>query len=145
MSSGAAVIGLTYDGTDIQQADYGIFLEIVRGLNEPPQVRGIDTVVPGLPGRVPRNRVVDVLTLELRGFVTGDGRAAFRANAATVRALFYPTNDPAVLVATLEDGSTATITARALPTQLWGQVVPEFATVSIELESVDPDWEFETS
>lgn len=146
MSNPAAVIALTYAGTDVQQNPIGIFLEIARGLNEVAEVRGSDTVVPGLAGRVSRNRVADRRTIELRGLVAGSGateaaqRSSFRTLVNTVRTLFSPTAAPANLVATLENGTTGTIAARTLPTLLWDQLGPSVARVSIELESVAPDW-----
>jgi hypothetical protein len=147
VTNAVAVIGLTYDGTDVQQSGFGIFLEIVRGLNETPEVRGTDTVVPGRAGRIARNRVADRLPIELRGIVMGNGaneaaqRADFRTNVLALRALFSSSRVPANLVATLEDGSTATISARPLPGMLWDeQVASLFANVSVELESVDPEW-----
>jgi hypothetical protein len=142
-----AVIGLTYDGTDVQANPMGVFLELVHGLNETGRVRGLDTIVPALGGRVIRNRVADGFTVELRGYVSGTGvdeeaqRANFRFLVNTLRALFDPTRDPADLVATLEDGSTATCSARPLPTMVWGdQIVPSMAVLSVELESGDEDW-----
>lgn len=146
MTSSVAVIALTVNGTDVQQDPMGIFLELVRGLNEPPRVRGVDTIVPGLAGRIARNRVSDGFTLELRGFVAGNGddeaeqRADFRVLVNAFRALFDPTADPVEVVATLEDGSTATCTARALPTAVWDQVMPALARASVEMESLDADW-----
>jgi hypothetical protein len=145
VTSPVAVIGLTYRGTDLQSADLDIFFEIVRGLAEPPSVRGEDWIVPARAGRLPTNRVADVLRIELRGHVRGSGvdedaqRADFAANRATVRALFSPTLDPGPLVATLEDGSVQNVDARTLDT-IWNQVQPSFAFVSVQLESVDPDW-----
>ena len=231
MSNAVAVIGLTFSGTDLQTSDFGIFLEIVRGLNDSPAVRGVDLIVPSRAGRVVRNRVGDVLTIGLHGYVMGNGdaatapetgggvnttlaadaaagatsivlasatgiadgiflrigdtgeteirvvdaswtsgttipltaplvrahdsgdvvrqvdnagssgdRATFRTNVKVLRALFDPTAEPANLVAALEDGTTATIAARALPTSLWTQHTPDVAEVDYELESVDPDW-----
>ena len=148
MASDVAVVALTYRGTDIQNIPGGIFLEIVEGLNEPPSVRGSDWTVPGAPGRQFRSRVADVRTIELRGYVSGEGvgeaadRSDFATLRETMRALFDPTLDPGVLAATLENGAAATINARSLPTQVWDQVVPAMFRVSIELESVDPDWDF---
>jgi len=144
MSNAVAVIGLTYGGTDVQQNPIGIFLEIIHGLNEVPSVRGVDTVVPGLAGRIARNRVTDVLTLELQGMVAGNGsdeatqREDFRDLVTTLRALFDPTVT-ATLVATPEDGGTWTIAARTLNI-IWNQIVPSLAMVNIQLESVAPDW-----
>lgn len=150
MSSDAAVIGLTYRGMDIQNTD-GIFLEIIRGIGEVPEVRGVDLVVPALAGRVVRNRVADRLSIILEGFVRGVGggsgsthdedsdRSDFATNRAAFRALFDPTLDPGDLVATLEDGSYQHIAARTL-NHVWDPQVPSFANVNVELESVDPDW-----
>ena len=145
MTTAVAVIGLTFGGTDIQESDFGVFLELVRGLNERPTPRGVDLIVPSRAGRIVRNRVGDALTIELRGYVMGAGsteglqRIDFRTNAKAVRALFDPSAEPANLVATLEDSTTATIAARTL-NSVWDQTDPWTAAVSIELESVDPDW-----
>ena len=140
-----AVIGLTYGGTDIQDLD-GIYMEIIRGLAERPSVRGSDTVVPGLAGRIRRSRVNDLLTIELRGWVRGSGadeseqRSDFATNRLNFRTIFNPTLGDQDLVATLEDGTTATISAQASDRTIWNQVVPSFAEVSVELDSIDPDW-----
>jgi len=141
-----ATIAVTFGGTDVQAADFGVFLEIVKGLNESPEVRGSDLVVPGLPGRVPRNRVGDRLAIELLGMVSGSGAtralllADFRANVRAVQALFAPTAAPAVLAAALEDGTTATILARPL-NLVWRDVAPGIAVVSVEMESAgSPYW-----
>lgn len=139
------VSDLTYADTDLQDLD-GIFLEIVRGLAERPSVRGSDTVVPGRAGRIRRNRVNDTLQIELRGWVCGSGvgeaaqRADFVANRTAFRTLFDPTAGDRTLSATLEDGSTATISAAAMEGIIWNQIVPTYAEVSVKLESVDPDW-----
>ena len=144
MSSAVAVIGLTYRGTDIQVLE-GIFLEIVRGLGDVPAVRGVDIVVPARAGRIVRNRVGDYLSIELLGIVGGSGadeaaqRSDFADRRAAMRALFDPTLAPGALVATLENATTATIAARSLNI-VWDQVVPTLARVSVEMESVDPDW-----
>lgn len=141
MSNAVATVGLTFDATDIQEAGFGIFLEIVRGLNETPAVRGVDYVVPSSDGRHVRNRVADVLAIELRGIVSGATAAAFRTKSLAVRALFDPEAEPADLVATLEGSGTATIAARTV-NSVWDQITPDLAAVSIELESVAPDWAF---
>lgn len=147
MSNGAAVIGLTFESVDLQRADFSVFLEVKRGLNELPEVRGKDTTVPGLTGRYFRNRVADRRELELVGYVSGysasPGESAerrdFRHRVEELRALFDPTADPGTLAALLEDGDTATIAAR--PTSVvWKQVAPSLASVSVQLESVDPEW-----
>lgn len=142
----AAVIGLTFDGVDLQRSDFSLFLEVVKGVNEGPRVRGVDTVVPGLGGRIARNRISDGFVVGLQGYVSGVGtgedqqRKRFADRRAEIRALFDPTADPANLVATLEDGTTLTCAARTLPSMLWDQIVPSMARLSLELESLDADW-----
>lgn len=148
MSSPVATIGLTYDSTGLQHADLGLFLQIVEGLNTTPDVRGRDVVVPGLAGRIPRNRIADVLRIELRGFVRGDGMtgaaqmADFRDKVQALQVLFDPTRDPANIVADLENGELATIAARPLPGLIINdQALPSlFGLVSVVLESVAPTW-----
>lgn len=148
MTSPVGIIGLTYDGSDLQLSDLQVFLQIVRGLNEPPTVRGSDYVVPALAGRIEANRVNDVVSIVLEGIVRADpaqtttsaARASFRNRVQSVRTLFRPDRARAPLVATLEDGTIWTISARPLPGIVWSEPVPsELANVSIELEGYD-DW-----
>lgn len=147
MANAAAVIGLTYDSVDLQRSDFSVFLELKKGLNELPEVRGKDTVVPGLTGRYYRNRVADRRELELVGYVSGydatpsetADRRDFRHRVEELRALFDPTADPATLAAALEDGGSATIEAR-VTSVVWNQVAPSLASVSVQMESVDPEW-----
>ncbi len=150
MTSTAAVIGLTFRGTDIQDID-GIFLEIVRGLIESLEARGTDLVIPSRAGQTVRNRVGHRLGIELRGWIRGvgatdedDDRADFAANRAIFRTLFDTTLAPGSLVATLEDASTQSISARTLNV-ISDPMVPTWVNVSIEMESVDPDWTIGTS
>lgn len=148
MTSAAAVVGLTYRGTDIQDTD-GIFLEIYRGLVEPVEVRGVDLIVPSRAGQIVRNRVGHRKSIGLRGWIRGvdttnpidesGDRSDFATNRAAFNTLFDTTLDPGALVATLEDGSSKTIDARTLNV-IPDEVVPTFVRVDIELESVDPDW-----
>lgn len=148
MTSPVAIIGLTYDGVDVQEEDLDIFFEVTRGLNEAPEVRGVDTVVPSRAGRVPRARQDDVLRVVLKGHVRGSGaddaaqKEDYRANADTVRALFSPNREPADLVALAEDGSTRTLICRPIGSPMWNERVASlYADVSVELEAVDPpDW-----
>jgi hypothetical protein len=148
MTSPIATIALTFDGIDLQRSDLQVFLEIVHGLNETPSVRGTDTIVPGLAGRIEGNRVNDVLPITLEGLVRADPTttttsaaiASFRDNMQSIRTLFASNRARANLVATLEDGTTATISARPLPGIIANDTVKsEFANVSIELEG-SGDW-----
>lgn len=147
MSNPYGIIGLTYDGTDLQNADFTIYLTIKTGLNELPSVRGEDTIVPSLAGRIEMNRVNDIIPLVLEGQVTGDPsddqdtqRAQFRTNMRLVRSLFTSNRERADLVATLEDGSTATISARPMNIGVPTELASVYAALSIELEGYD-DWD----
>jgi hypothetical protein len=147
VTSPVAVVTLTYDAEDIQRADLGVFLRIVHGLNEPPSVRGTDSIVPALGGRVEGLRKNDVVAIELDGIVQADGdltdpddqKASFRANADYVRDLFRTDRARAQLTALTEDGSLKFINARPL-NAIWTVVIPGYvATVNIALEGYD-DW-----
>lgn len=120
---------------------------LVRGLDDPPEVRGADTTIPGTAGRTPRNRVRDRRTIEIQGWVRGTGATDalraddFRDAMEELRALFSPTRAAATLIVGLEDGTrTATITARPLPTAIIGYKPVPAASVSYELEAVGADW-----
>ena len=149
MSNPWAVIGLTYDGEDIQLADFSIYLWVQNGLNEVPTVRGVDTVVPGKPGRSARNRENDVLPIVLSGSVMSDptetdqdaARATFRNRMLLIRSLFASNRLPADLVAELENGDTATISARPMNILVPQQIEGVYASLSIELEGLD-DWTY---
>jgi hypothetical protein len=131
------MIGLVYAGgaTDIQAPDFGIFLEIVQGLSEPPSTRGVDTVTPGRPGRVAGSRVADRLQIRLEGVVIADDEAAFRTSMMALRRLFHPTRMPAPLTATLEDGGVVSVMAR--PVRIEARATSrQSAEVSVELEGL---------
>lgn len=146
MSHWAAVVGLTYSGTDIQNID-GLFLEITQGLNDAPTVRGIDVTVPGRDGQIVRPRRFHERRLLLAGFVRGSGaddatqRIYYRANVRNMLTLFDATALPADLVASLEDGSTATISARTADVAAPPLIEGLFANVSIELLALS-DWDY---
>lgn len=148
MTSPAAVVGVTYAGTDLQLSDLSIFLEIKSGLDETPSVRGSDVVVPALAGRITGNRINDVLVVTLEGWVRADptttttatARTSCQAKRETVRALFASNRARANLVATMPSGQIRTISARPLPGMIWNEVVAgEFYRVSVELEGYG-DW-----
>lgn len=72
MANPAASIPLTFGGTDLQQNPIGIFLQL-KNPNDGPSVRGSDTTVPGLTGRIARSRIGDRWTIDLEGLVAGTG------------------------------------------------------------------------
>jgi hypothetical protein len=146
MASGAfALTELTYRGTSLMRSNLTVLLRIVRGIGEVMEVRGQDTIVANATGRVPRDRKKDRLVIELKGYVMGTGadEAAQRASLVDLRAelrtLFDPTLAPGALVATLEDGTTQSIDARAINILYGDDDTPTLREVSVELEAVE-DW-----
>lgn len=150
MADLAAIHDLTYDGSALQTfADDsgGLHIEITRGLNESPAVRGEDDVVASRAGRSSYPRLADILPLEGDGFLLGVGadaatqQASFRTQMAALRALLAAGKlTPKVLAGTLEDGSTATINARVVDYEVTEQVASIAAELKVAWESVDPDW-----
>lgn len=143
MTTTAATIGLTYDGTDIQDLD-GLFLEITQGLDDSPtSVRGVDVTVPGADGQTARPRRFHERRIVLAGFVRGSGfdtedrQADYRANVRDMLVLFETGGGaaytPADLVVTLEDGSTQTVQARTLSVITVPVIPSEYSSVSVEL------------
>lgn len=140
---------LVANGVDLTRSDGRILGRVTRGLIESPDVRGRDTVVPALAGRVPRNRIADRLVIEWTGHVMGAGddeqeqREDFRDLIDSIRALMDPTSDPYELVVTMEDSSTRTITARPTPNGIvpGDDDIPSYRLLSLQWESVDAaDW-----
>jgi hypothetical protein len=150
MTTAAAAIGLTYKAIDIQAPDFSIFLEITQGLDDSPDVRGVDVTVPAADEQTARPRRFHQRKILLAGHVMGNGsdqataRANYRLSRQVLSALFDATAAPGDLVATLEDGSTATIPCRTLPGGLAAiEVIPsEYARLSIELLAIE-DWTIE--
>lgn len=138
---------LVADSVDLTRSDGRILGRVVRGLNEIPEVRGKDTIIPSKPGRTPRNRKLDRLMVEWEGMVMGAGadedaqREDFRDLVDDIRALMDPTSDPYELVVTVEDGTTRSITARPVNV-VWGpDDIPSYRTASLQWEAIDAaDW-----
>jgi hypothetical protein len=147
VSTDVATVGLFYDSEDLQRADLGVFCRIVKGLNEPPTVRGTDSIVPALAGRIEGLRINDVLPIELECWVQPDAdettsagqMSSFRTNQKDLRALFAPNRQRATLLAVLEDGTFMSIQARPLNV-IWNELIPSVvASASVALEGYD-DW-----
>lgn len=145
LTAGGYVAG-AYRSAALVHASLDWVLWITRGLNDAPQVRGKDVVVPAAAGRLVRNRVADLLIIELQGYVLGHGVtvadtvANFRASVEALRAVFDPTLVPSTLSLVLEDGGTATIAARTVDATMPEVVPGHVAEVRVQLESVDPNW-----
>jgi len=147
MTNPWAVIPFTFDGSSLQTDDFTIYFWIVSGLFEVPQVRGEDTVVPALAGRVEGNRVNDVLTIVLEGQITAsplltdldDTRSDWWDNVAAIRTLFASDRERADLVAQLPNGTTATISAHPMNIVKLEEIPGEYVKLNVELEGFD-DW-----
>ncbi len=148
MSNPYGIVGLTYDGEDLQLPDFTLFLTIIKGLNETPAQRGEDIVIPRRAGRTEGNRINDILSIVLAGQATGGpttddrptNQSEYRTMMLYVRTLFRSNRERAALVALLENGSTATIQARPMNILVPDEVPGAYASLNIELEGYD-DWE----
>lgn len=146
---------LAADGHDLRRVNGSVYFWIVNGwLDTSAEVRGQDSVVPGLEGRVVRNRQKDRRVVEIRGQIDGShvtptgADAAFLALLQELQPLLFDRSaDPWPLVAAdgykgLGVGETATISVRTI------NIVPDATQLSwrriysIELECVasPPDW-----
>jgi hypothetical protein len=136
----------SYAGTALETASLSLYLEVTYGLNEQPDVRGKDSVVPHLAGQIPRNRMAHDRRILLTGWVAGDGatdalaKASFQDTFDTLSVLFASDRDVANLVVTAPDATTRTISARPLNIVVKEIVPSQFAEVTVELLSVAPHW-----
>lgn len=146
MTNATAVIALTYRGTDIQEAfsdSAWMYLEIVKGWNEPASVRGTDLIVPSLAGRLVGTRVKDIVSVQLEGLVVGATGATavstYLAKVVTFRALFDPTLTGSI-VATPTGAAAKTLTNCRTMSVAWDPISAYAARVNVLLESTSPDW-----
>ena len=142
-------MGMTYRATDVQTAN--IFLDLIRGYGEPPDVRGEDDVVPGAAGREEGDWEADRLRILLEGWVKGTGatlvaqQQSWRTSTDALMALMNRAASPGALVITapyygLAAGS-KTIQARCVnvvPGPI--QAAMTFQRWSFELVAIDPEW-----
>lgn len=144
MTNAVAVIGLAWDDFELQRADLDIHFEITEGMDELPNTRGSDQVIPFRTGLLPSARMAHNRPVVAVGWVTGpptaSAKTAYRAYVDSLKARLDPTKGPRLLVATLEDGSKRWI--RAVPRNLIGGpgMGSDFRPFSIEWEALDPYW-----
>lgn len=146
---------LTGGGINLRRSDNSVFFWIARGwLDEPAEVRGEDTTVPGLEGQIVRDRKRHKRTIELRGQIRGTGAseqmaaAAHLALAVELEPIFFDlTAAPWALVAGdgyrgLAAGQTATINVRTVNVTPDARGLAYAKTYVIVLESIDspPEW-----
>lgn len=139
---------LTLDGVDLQRADLSVHFDIVSGLNDGLDVRGADTVVPSLAGRIPRSRKRDVRHIILSGTIQGTGAsealrlASWQNLRDELEMIFDPSADVATLVGMALDGTWRQIDVRTQPGLVWTpSPVLGVETVTVLLHSVEPDWQ----
>ena len=150
MSNALPVVltNLEFNATDLQRSDLSVHLDIVMGLNDGIQVRGVDTVIPGLEGVVPRSRILGARNVQLVGWLQPPGAteavrlAAAQALLDELTTLFDPTMDPATLTGVARDGSTRSIDCRPET----GPIFEEWDVlgvyrVSVSLIAADPTWD----
>ncbi len=144
--------GLVFRSFDLEGP--GHCFNIVEGLHEPAQVRGKDNIAPGRDGRYPGNRRLDTRTIVLDGYIRGIGADAegrsesWHVLTRSVMAVFGMQLDPGTLTLSPIAGGFLGITAAYSITARVTDVMPgpirnhmSFQEWSIELTSVDPDWE----
>lgn len=142
----AKLRSLTFEGFDCQRSDLSIHLDIVSGLNDGLEVRGTDTVIPGLAGRSFRDRKADVRHIVVAGLIQGTGStaalqlASFQNLSDAIEAAFSLTADPGTLTGEARDGTWRSIDART--TNIVWDPEPVFGvgTISIFLDAVETDW-----
>lgn len=138
---GLQVTGLVWDDLDIQRLD--VMITIDEGLDNLPVFRGNDQILPFRTGRLPVQQFADHRPVVASGWIAGSGtlpRSSYRAYLDELKLHLDPRKGPRVLIATLADGSTRWITARAdnlLPGERIGD---EFALFSIQWDACDPYW-----
>lgn len=145
MTSPVGVIGLSYDGYDLQREDLDVLFQITEGLDTLPETRGTDQVIPFRSGQLPQARIAHRRSVVARGWVAGAApspETSYRAYLDGLKAVLDPTRAPAILVATLVDGSKRWINARpANPALIGGDLVGhEMRPMSIEWDALDPFW-----
>jgi len=142
MTSGLALIEITYDSVPLWSSDGRLRSRFVKGWpGETPMVRGEDDVIAAAVGRSFYPKVGDHLDIGIMLTVAAGTEGLFRAEMITLYLLFDATAAPATLGATLEDGRTASINAYVLPPVLTRELVPSLvAEIEVALVSIDPAW-----
>lgn len=136
-----AAVAASFDGEDLQHADFGLFLEIREGLGRIPGLRGDDVPHPGLPGRRARNRIPNVLPIELTGWMQEPTLSDFAIARRYLVSVFRPSKGPRSLLAVLEDGTVVSAMARAVPDGIeYGTEPAGTRTLNVALEATDPPY-----
>jgi hypothetical protein len=143
----ARLRSLTFGGADVQKSDISLHLDIQSGLNDGLEVRGTDSLVPGLDGMIARDRKRSVRHIVLSGLIQGTGsteslrQGSYQNLCDYVEETFQLDGSPAVLVGQARDGTWRHITARTTNIVWDDEPVFGVGDVSVFLDSVDPDWD----
>lgn len=135
----------TYKATSIQRTPPTVWLDVAEGLFERYKVRGGDVLVPGSTGKIEGSTFVpDELAIVLKGWIKGTSWSNYWTLVKEMRTLFDPAAGYGTLSVPLDDGTTATISAR--PTALipdGDEAIGAARLWSVQLVAVDPpDWTF---
>lgn len=143
MTSPVGVIGLAYDGYDLQRSDLNVMFAITEGLDELPVVRGADDIIPFRAGRLPQKRTADHRPIVATGWIAGAApspQLSYRAYLDGLKTVLDPTREASVLQATLPGGEVRWTTAVARSVIGGDPIGYEFRPLSIEWEALDPFW-----
>lgn len=143
MTSPVAVIGLAFDDLDLQRADLDLMFVITEGMDELPETRGGDQLIPFRTGQLAQPRMAHRRPVVAEGWVarpSASVASAYRAYVDSLKLRLEPTALPKLLVATMEDGSKRWV--NAVPRNLIGgpALGSDFRPFSIEWEALDPYW-----
>lgn len=135
-------VPIDYKAADIQRADLSLHLDIEEGLDEIADYRGGDRPLLGADGQFEGNRRGDVRRIVLRGWIRAADSSGYRTLVKELHTIFDP-KVPGDLVATLEDGTTGTIRARA-DAIAWidNERIGEQRGLRVHLSSIAPDWTY---
>lgn len=144
---------LMFDSVDLRRADGSVMFYISTGwVDSPADVRGVDTIVPGLSGRTRRPRRTDIRTVIMNGLVVADTPEALLELQLELVEVWAPGEGVADLVVGdqylgLAPGETATLVCSTTNLAVGDAETAFMRRYSWQLESVDnpPEWVFSGS
>ncbi len=133
---------MEFDGTLIQETDYTTWFDIMEGgPQNMAELAGVDTIIPGAEGFIPKPREKRQRRILLVGWIRESTASAFVTSYKALLALFDPDGGAQTLEVPLADGTTASILAQ--PLNIVGDAEGyrgNFQRFAIELISGAPDW-----
>ena len=142
---------LTFGAFQCRRTDRTTVLDLIQGRWGMANVRGVDWVLAGAPGRFALNRVADRLVIQLSGWVVGAGTtgterwASLHTSMTALYAAFDPTVRSVLTVSAPYMGlASGSVSLAAITTSIIQGPINSSAMVrvDIELECVDspPAW-----